>query len=335
MTANLQPIAVHTPASWQQELADMIRDPAELLHLLELPKRWLPGAQAAAELFDLRVPRPFAARMEKGNINDPLLKQVLPVTEEHVLTPGYSADPLAEQDSNPQSGLIHKYHGRVLLVIAPSCAVNCRYCFRRHFPYADNNPGRHQWQTVLDTIRRDKSIREVIFSGGDPLMCGDRQLAELVNELTNIPHIKRLRVHSRLPVVIPQRITDDSLNWLTALPSVMVLHINHPNEIDEQLRQTIERLRDAGVWVLNQSVLLKGVNDCAETLARLSERLFDCGVQPYYLHLLDRVQGAAHFAVDDTDARALYQTLQTRLPGFLVPKLAREEPGAAAKTLIL
>ena len=325
------------PRSWQEELSALVRDPAELLEILELPSSLLSEAQAADQLFELRVPRPYLSRIEKGNLEDPLLKQVLPLGAEVRLTEGYSTDPLAEQVSNPHRGLVHKYHGRVLLVVAPSCAINCRYCFRRHFPYAENNPSRREWQDTFDYIKADPTINEVIYSGGDPLASSDRQLQWLTEQLIAIPHIKRLRVHSRLPVVIPQRITDDTLKWLAhpQLQSVLVLHINHANEIDDQVRASIKKLRGAGVTLLNQSVLLKGVNDSAQTLAQLSEALFAEGVLPYYLHLLDKVQGAAHFDLPEERGIALHRELQGVLPGFLVPKLTREEPGADSKTLIL
>jgi len=322
--------------SWQHELSAVIRDPAELLQLLELPDALLPAAQAASQLFPLRVPRPFLSRIEKGNFEDPLLQQILPLDAENQISAGYSADPLAEQNSNPQRGLVYKYHGRVLLVVAPSCAINCRYCFRRHFPYADNNPSRSQWQDTFDYISADDTINEVIYSGGDPLAAPDRQLQWLTEQIAKIPHIKRLRVHTRLPVVIPQRITTDTLTWLTqpGLQSVMVLHINHANEIDDAVRNSIAKLRAAGVTLLNQSVLLKGVNDKIEALTNLSEALFAEGVLPYYLHLLDKVQGAAHFDLAEARGIELHRQMQHRLPGFLVPKLTREEPGAKSKTLI-
>lgn len=335
-THDISPKSTNEP-SWQQALSEQVRDPAELLQLLELPEELLAAAQAADKLFPLRVPRPFLTRIEKGNLTDPLLLQVLPLDAESNITKGYSADPLEEQSSNPQRGLVHKYHGRVLLVVSPNCAINCRYCFRRHFPYVDNNPSRNQWQDTFDYISADPSINEVIYSGGDPLAAPDRQLQWLTEQLASIKHVKRLRVHTRLPVVIPQRITDDTLAWLThpKLQTVVVLHINHANEIDDAVRNSIARLHTAGITLLNQSVLLKGINDNARALVDLSEALFSEGVLPYYLHLLDKVQGAAHFDLDQAKGIELHQQMQRRLPGFLVPKLTREEPGAASKTLIL
>ncbi len=327
----------HRPIhSWQEELIQSIRDPQQLLDYLQLPQQLLPQAKTAADLFGLRAPRPYLDRIAKGDLQDPLLRQILPIGDELIHTPGYSQDPLQEAANNKVQGLVHKYHGRVLLIVAPHCAINCRYCFRRAFPYDDNNPSRQQWQQVFDQIRADDSIKEVIFSGGDPLASPDRQLQWMVDQLLAIPHLKRLRVHTRLPVVIPQRITDETLNWLSGhrLQSLLVLHSNHANELDSEVGEAVARLRQAGVTVLNQAVLLKGVNDQLQSQVDLSERLFELGVLPYYLHLLDKVQGAAHFAVNDNDAIDLHRQMQARLPGFLVPKLAREEPGEPHKTLI-
>ncbi len=322
--------------SWQEELSQAVRDPEQLLEQLALPKALLPQARRAHELFPLRVPQPFLDRIEKGNPEDPLLKQILPLGVEDNHIEGYTTDPLEEQSSNPLRGLVHKYHGRVLLIVAPICAINCRYCFRRHFDYDDNNPSREQWQETFDYIAADSSIQEVIYSGGDPLATSDRQLTWLTNELASIPHIKRLRVHTRLPVVIPNRITDDTLAWLThpKLRTVMVLHINHPQEIDSQVSSTLKKLQNAGITLLNQSVLLKGVNDDVNTLQRLSERLFEHHVLPYYLHTLDKIQGAAHFDVPEQRAIDLHRQMQLCLPGFLVPRLSKEEAGARSKTLI-
>ncbi|CAM4005963.1 EF-P beta-lysylation protein EpmB [Vreelandella rituensis] len=322
------------PASWQRQLAGAIRDPLELCRRLGLEPNWLPGAVQGHALFEIRVPEAFAARMRPGDPLDPLLRQVLPLNEESLVTPGYINDPLAEAEHRPASGLIHKYPGRVLLIASPACAVNCRYCFRRHFPYAENSPSRAEWQQALDYLRDDTSINEAILSGGDPLAANDRQLGWLVEQLENIPHIKRLRIHTRLPVVIPERIDDALLGWLngTRLQKVMVLHINHAQEIDTAVVVACKRLKEAGVTLLNQSVLLRGVNDDSDTLASLSERLFDAGVLPYYLHVLDPVAGAAHFDVPDNEARELVTSLRAKLPGFLMPRLVREVPGKASKT---
>ena len=332
----LQTQALCQSQSWQQALADVIRDPQELFDYLKLDKSQLPAAIRAAKDFPLRIPRAFAERMIKGNWNDPLLQQVLPTGLELDPQPGFSSDPLEEANSNPLPGLIHKYHGRVLLIVSGGCAINCRYCFRRHFPYGDNNPGRKQWAQTLQYIADDSSIHEVIFSGGDPLAASDALLSELVEQLAQIPHVKTLRVHSRLPIMIPQRINDDCLRWLSnsRLRVVMVIHSNHPQEFDPAVGQALARLGDAGVTLLNQSVLLAGINDDAETLAALSHRLFSYGVLPYYLHLLDRVKGAAHFEVSEPLAKQLIKQLTAQLPGYLVPKLVREEAAANSKTPI-
>ncbi len=332
-----QAISATAVTTWQEELIQAVRDPRELLELLDLPLERLPQAEAASQLFELKVPRPFIARMAKGDVNDPLLRQVLPLGEEQAVTPGFSHDPLAESQSNAVKGLVHKYQGRVLLVVAPNCAVNCRYCFRRHFPYQDNNPSRQQWLEVFDQIAKDSSIHEVIFSGGDPLASPDRQLQWMVDQLESIPHLKRLRIHTRLPVVIPQRVTDTMLAWLTGsrLKPVMVIHANHASELDTHVAKALSLLRDKGVMLLNQAVLLKGINDQLEDQVALSERLFEVDVLPYYLHLLDKVQGTAHFDLPHRQAMQLHQKMQGVLPGFLVPKLVREEAGESQKTLII
>ncbi|MBB3184721.1 EF-P beta-lysylation protein EpmB [Halomonas fontilapidosi] len=323
-------------ARWQTQLARAIRDPRELCRRLGLDETWWPGAERGHALFEVRVPEAYLARIRPGDPADPLLRQVLPLAEEALPTPGYVADPLEEAEHAPAPGLIHKYAGRVLLIASPACAVNCRYCFRRHFPYEENAPSRAQWERTLDTLRDDSSLHEAILSGGDPLAASDRQLAWLVERLGTIPHLKRLRLHTRLPVVIPERIDDALLGWLSAtrLQKVMVLHINHANEIDEAVVAACRRLSDAGVTLLNQSVLLRGVNDSVEALAALSERLFEAGILPYYLHVLDPVAGAAHFDVSDDQARELVAGLRKQLPGFLMPRLVREIPGEASKTTL-
>ena len=320
--------------SWQQQLSQAIRDPAVLCQRLGLSDKWLPGARTGHQLFEICVPDAYLSRIAPGDPGDPLLRQVLPLDEEALPLPGFVADPLEEADHQPASGLIHKYAGRVLLIASPACAINCRYCFRRHFPYADNAPSRAQWQQALDYLRADTSLHEAILSGGDPLAANDRQLAWLVQQLESIPHLKRLRIHTRLPVVIPDRVDEALLDWLSAtrLQKVVVLHINHPNEIDQAVVDACDRLKQAGVTLLNQSVLLRHVNDSVDTLAALSERLFEAGILPYYLHVLDPVQGAGHFDVPDDEARALIKALLPRLPGFLMPRLVREVPGEASKT---
>ncbi|TDX32982.1 L-lysine 2,3-aminomutase [Modicisalibacter xianhensis] len=328
------PTVANDARDWQTQLAQAIRDPRELLARLGLDDHWLPGANQGHALFEVRVPEAYLARMRPKDPQDPLLRQVLPVTAETDSVTGFVSDPLEEAEHTPRRGLIHKYHGRVLLIASPACAINCRYCFRRHFPYAENSPSRAQWEETLAYLANDPSIQEAILSGGDPLASGDKRLAWLVERLGEIAHLRRLRIHTRLPVVIPDRVDDALLAWLqaTRLQTVMVLHINHPNEIDAAVVEACTRLRGAGVTLLNQSVLLRGINDDVGTLEELSERLFSAGVLPYYLHVLDPVAGAAHFDVPDSEALTLVDELRTRLAGFLLPRLVREVPGEASKT---
>ena len=261
---------------------------------------------------------------------------MLPVIEETLVVKGYSSDPLDEIDHNPIPGVVHKYRNRLLLIVSPSCAINCRYCFRRHFPYQENRQSKQQWQKALDYISSTKELNEVIFSGGDPLAANDSFLGWLTEQIANIPHIKRLRIHTRLPVVIPSRIDDQFLRWATGtrLLPIMVLHINHSNEINLALLKAVQRLLSKGIRVLNQTVLLKGINDSAQALVDISESLYDIGVTPYYLHLLDPVAGASHFDIPITQSQAIYAELQATLPGFLVPKLVREIPGEQSKTIM-
>jgi L-lysine 2,3-aminomutase len=330
------PLAPARPV-WQRALADAVRDPAALLDALRLDPALLPAAERAARLFPLRVPRGFLARMRAGDPDDPLLRQVLPLDAECLPVNGFQDDPVGDGPARAGGGVLHKYHGRVLLVTTGACAVHCRYCFRRHFPYADDNASADRWQTALDYLRDSPEVSEVILSGGDPLTLSDRRLGELTARLAEIPHLRRLRVHSRLPVVLPERIDDALLDWLTTtrLRPVMVIHANHANELDDSVAAAVDRLRRHAVPVFNQAVLLRGVNDSADALVALSERLFDLDVTPYYLHLLDRVRGAAHFEVAEAEARALHAAAAARLPGYLVPRLVREEPGAPGKTPVL
>ena len=319
---------------WLQQLADVVTEPAELLQLLSLDQHAdLAAGADARKLFALRVPRAFIARMKKGDATDPLLLQVLTSRQEFIDAPGYSTDPLDEQ-SSVVPGLLHKYRNRALLLVKGGCAVNCRYCFRRHFPYQDNQGNKRNWQAAIDYIATHPELDEIIFSGGDPLMAKDHELAWLVDALEKIPHLKRLRIHTRLPVVIPVRITEGLCQILadTRLQVLMVSHINHAQEIDDELRYGMQMLKRAGVTLLNQSVLLRDVNDDAQTLADLSNALFDAGILPYYLHVLDKVQGAAHFFVSDEEARVLVRQLLAMVSGYMVPKLAREIGGEPSKT---
>lgn len=320
---------------WQRQQADLITDPAELLGLLQLEAESLPEMLAAAQDFPLRVPRGYVRLMEPGNPDDPLLRQVMSVPAELREEEGYSNDPLEEAAHTPVPGLLHKYHGRALLVVTGACAVHCRYCFRRHFPYQSHLSGK-RWDQALEWLASRPDIREVILSGGDPLTLNNRRLQELLAALAEIPHLRRLRIHSRTPVVIPERL-DESLLTLLSAPrwqTALVLHANHPREISPALVERCRQWRREGITLLNQSVLLAGVNDCVDTLEALSDRLHEAGVMPYYLHQLDAVQGAAHFAVADSRAMQLHEQLRGRLPGFLVPRLSREEPGKPAKTVL-
>jgi EF-P beta-lysylation protein EpmB len=269
--------------------------------------------------------------MRRGDPDDPLLRQVLPVEAETAEQPGFIADPLGERAALTAPGLLQKYRGRALLIATPACAVHCRYCFRREFPYDEQDGPR--WQEALARIERDPGIEEVILSGGDPLSLGDARLGALSRGLERAAHVRRLRIHTRLPVVLPARVDAGLAAWLSSLkwPVVVVLHANHANEIDGEVAAACAALRSAGATLLNQSVLLRGVNDDAEALAALSRRLFEAGVLPYYLHVLDRVRGAAHFEVDEARARRIAGELAALLPGYLVPRLVRERAGAPAK----
>ena len=331
----LQPTPAAAPpgGDWKRLWRDAIRDPRELLALLGLEDR-VPGlSDAAAAQFPLRVPRGFAARMRHGDPHDPLLRQVLPLDEELRPMPGFGLDAVGDAAAKAATGVIHKYRGRALLIATGSCAVHCRYCFRRHFPYADETAAAGQWREAVESIRADASIDEVILSGGDPLSLSTAKLAELTAQLATIPHLRRLRIHTRLPVVLPERVDDELTTWLQALPwpTVVVLHANHASEFDTAIDAALRRLRDAGATLLNQAVLLRGVNDSVDALAALSERGFAAGVLPYYLHQLDRVAGAAHFEVDDAAALTLHAALMGRLSGYLVPKLVREVAGDPGK----
>lgn len=321
--------------SWQELLSSSLISVKDLLTLLELD---LPASEwLATPEFPLSVPQPYLARIEKANCYDPLLLQVLPRAQELINSSGFTADPLDEKSISTHKGLLHKYRGRVLVITTGTCAINCRYCFRRQFPYQEHQPDTAGWESIFDYIATDPSLSEVILSGGDPLVLNDSRLSWITSELAKIPHIKRLRIHSRLPIVIPQRITSQLLDTIEASPLkvVVVIHCNHPNELDEQVAHFLHELHLAGSSLLNQSVLLAGINDSADTLISLSERLFDIGVLPYYLHMLDKVFGATHFDVPYDTARDLYQQMSEALPGYLVPKLVTDQPGTLSKSLII
>lgn len=333
MKAELQ--SLQPPDRWKSQLRDAIRDGSELLRYLGLDAALTGFSESAVRAFPLLVPRVFADRMRHGDPHDPLLRQVLAVDSEMVDAPGFGTDPTGETaGAVARAGILHKYAGRVLLIVAGGCAVNCRYCFRRHFPYAENAVGRRAWSQALTYVAEDPSLSEVILSGGDPLVADDRALAALCAEIAAIPHVRRIRVHTRLPIVLPERVTPGLLDALCpdGVQTVFVVHVNHANELDAAVGQAFGHIRDRGMTLLNQSVLLAGVNDRLDTLVELSEQLFARGALPYYLHVLDRVRGAAHFDLPDSRARELLAGMRDRLPGYLVPKLVREQAGENAKT---
>jgi EF-P beta-lysylation protein EpmB len=325
------------PPAWQRALASAIRDVDRLTEALGLPPAVAERARAAHGAFPLIVPHDFVSRMRRGDPDDPLLRQVLPLDAELDEAPGFGPDPVGDLSAERAPGLLHKYEGRVLVVAAPACAVHCRYCFRRHFPYDGAPRGRDACAQACEVIAGDPSIREVILSGGDPLVLTDDVLASWTDRLAAIPHVRRLRLHTRLPIVLPSRVDDGLLAWLrgtreAGLVPWVVVHANHPAELVGNCAAALSRLVDAGVPVLNQAVLLRGVNDDADTLAALCERLVELRVQPYYLHQLDAVAGAAHFHVPETRGRDLVATLRARLPGYAVPRFVREDAGASGKT---
>ena len=318
---------------WQTELADSFTGLPELLSWLDLSLAECPEIREAAAGFPLRVTRAYASRIRKGDPTDPLLRQILPLAAEWQDTPGFDGDPVGDLNAVTQSGLLHKYTGRVLLITTGACAIHCRYCFRRDFPYQDQQLSKSREEAALASIARDERIEEVILSGGDPLVLSDERLLGLIQRISEIPHVRRLRLHSRIPVVLPSRIHAGLMDRLAMLRQrvVMVIHANHPNELDKHVCEALLALTQRGVTVLNQAVLLKGVNDDAESLRQLSLKLFDCGVLPYYLHALDRARGTAHFEVSDAQALTLMEVLRGQLPGYLVPRLVREVAGAKSK----
>ncbi|NWK74068.1 EF-P beta-lysylation protein EpmB [Acinetobacter cumulans] len=321
--------------NWQTQLSNLVTDPAELLELLQLsPEQLLSGALLASKQFKLRVPRAFVGKMQLGNAFDPLLLQVLPhhlELEEHE---GFVTDPLGEEQANQQPGVLHKYKSRFLLTLTGACAVHCRYCFRRHFPYQENLPKQDDWPNIRDYLVSQPDINEVILSGGDPLTLSDRKLQLWIERLESLPQIKFLRIHSRVPIVIPNRINDAFISILknSRLRIILVVHSNHASELDDFTCSQLSKLVKEQITVLNQAVLLKGVNDSADVLVDLSYRLFDAGVMPYYLHVLDKVKGAHHFDRSPQDIDEIYKAVLANLPGYLVPKLVREIAGEKNKT---
>lgn len=321
--------------SWQRDLAGAIREPQQLLAALDLRESQLPElSEDATGPFPLLVPRSYVARMEPGNAADPLLQQVLPQQAELLDTAGFEADAVGDEQSRVAPGLLQKYHGRALMIAAGSCAVHCRYCFRREYPYSAEPHTMADWQPALEYIRDDPSLTEVILSGGDPLMLPDARLRHLVDEIDDISHVERVRIHTRLPVVLPSRVTEELLTTLSTGRSqvIFVIHANHANEIAADCKAALRQVVAAGIPALNQTVLLKGINNNCTALEALSRALVNVGVMPYYLHQLDHVTGTAHFEVDDMAARQLIADLQSRLPGYAVPRLVREIAGRQSKT---
>ncbi len=328
--------AIDSKQTWQIALSNAINDPEILLKQLGLTDQLSTIDGDIIKQFPLRVPQSYINKMQYGDVNDPLLRQVFPLIDEGFDVDNFVSDPVGDQLAITSPGILQKYHGRVLLLTTGACAIHCRYCFRRHFPYGDSNPLASQWQTTLTSLRDDTTINEVILSGGDPLSLTDMKLEALVNDVEKIPHIKRLRIHTRLPIVLPERIDQRLLKWIsnTSLQVIMVIHANHANEIDQDVACVLDNLRLAGCQLLNQSVLLKGINDDVVSLSSLSERLSDVNVLPYYLHLLDPVASASHFDVPDQQGIELIEQLSKILPGYLVPRLVREQQGEASKTII-
>ncbi|MBI3864121.1 MAG: EF-P beta-lysylation protein EpmB [Planctomycetia bacterium] len=321
---------------WPRELARAIREPDELIELLNLSETLREPARRAARLFPLLVPRSYLARIRRGDEHDPLLAQVLPLGIEEEPVPGFVADPVGDSPARRAPGLLHKYQGRALLIATGACAVHCRYCFRRHYPYGDEPRRMSDWDEALATIAADPSLNEIILSGGDPLMLTDARLEELCARLCEIPHVTRLRLHTRLPIVLPERVTGRLMRLLLNLQAtpIVVVHANHPHEVAGTCAEALRRLVRGGITVLNQAVLLRGVNDTTEAQEGLCRSLVDLGVMPYYLHQLDRVAGAAHFEVAEELGILIVDELRRRLPGYAVPRYVRETAGGEHKELI-
>lgn len=324
-------------ANWKEILSDLVTDPKELVNILRLDINKKPPSLSAICQFPLKVPRPFVDAMQRENWKDPLLLQVWPSKEEEMTPSSFSTDPLQEYKFNPVAGLLHKYQARVLLTAAPHCAIHCRYCFRRHFDYQSNTPSRKDWGNALDYIKNDLSIKEVILSGGDPLGIPDSQLIWLIRELESVNHLDILRIHSRMPIVLPQRITPELIAILdqTRFDVVMVMHCNHSQEISDNVKRALMVLQTSSVTLLNQSVILAGINDDFKVLKELSHTLFSHGALPYYVHLPDKVAGTAHFSVKSDKAIQIIDSLKKELPGYLVPSLVQEEPGELSKTRLV
>lgn len=330
---DFSPVPLADQTSWHRELARAVRDPDELIDRLELGDEHRQPARRASMLFPLLVPESYLSRMQPRDPHDPLLLQVLPLAEEEEQVAGFSTDAVGDADSRQAPGLLQKYAGRALLIATGACAVHCRYCFRRHYPYGDEPRRLDDWEPALQEIAADQSLHEVILSGGDPLMLTDTRLAALLDRFASIDHLRRLRVHTRLPIVLPQRVTARLLDLLleNRLTPIVVVHANHSRELQDDCADALRRLVRSGVTTLNQTVLLKGVNDDADSMTELCERLIDLGVIPYYVHQLDRVTGTAHFEVSEARGRGIMRALRERLPGYAVPTYVREVPGEKCK----
>lgn len=322
--------------SWQEEIAQSLRTTEDLAQILELSTDSISARRAGEQQFPIRVTTSYLQRIERGNHDDPLLKQIMPAADEMAVVDGYGTDPVGDSGATCGNGVMQKYHGRVLLMTTSACGIHCRYCFRRHYPYRDNILSVSNIMDALEQIRADQSIHEVILSGGDPLMLSNNRLEKIISGLETIPHLRTLRIHSRMVVILPSRIDASLLKLLqdTRLNVVMVIHSNHPNELDSGVETSLRAIADAKITLLNQSVLLKGVNDQVSILESLSQRLFECGVLPYYIHMLDRVRGSHHFEVLENTASLLLEELGRLLPGYLVPRLVREIEGEPRKTPI-
>lgn len=323
-----------TLKTWQQELAEGFSNSTELCNYLEIPN--LSNKILKHPEFTVRVPHDFVDRIEKGNINDPLLKQVLPTIDENTDFPGFNNDPVGDLNAMTESGVIHKYQGRVLFITTGACAINCRYCFRKNFPYNDFQLSTKKISQAIQYIENNNDISEVILSGGDPLLLSDAKLFSLLQQLDTIKHLKRIRIHSRIPIVLPSRITTAFCDMFSSITKsiVFVVHSNHANELSHSVKLACKKIKACDITLLNQSVLLKEINDNAQTLSALSEKLFTFGIMPYYLHLLDKATGTGHFEVNQKTAIALMDQVKKQLPGYLVPKLVREQAGAANKIII-
>ena len=336
LDSNLIGKSEHSTLSWQQQMAQSFKSAGELLEFLNLKPADLPYSIDDSQPFSTRVTRHLASLINANNPYDPILLQVLPTQQENTDIEGFVADPLEEATANPIPGLIHKYKNRVLIIAHQACAMHCRYCFRRHFEYQQNNLNFENLEKIRCYLSEHPEINEVILSGGDPLSISDNKLAAIISTLNTIPHLRFLRIHSRTPVAIPDRLSNDFINLLTnqRLTTTMVVHINHPNELPEQLKRRLLSLKAAGINLLNQSVLLKTINDSADILIELNKKLFEAGVMPYYLHMPDKVQGTSHFYIDHTQAAEIWDKMQRELSGYLVPKLVREIPGKVSKTWV-